>query len=370
LPRTPAGAHTAPSGSASSGDGEALDSIATAELAGLRYVTDDRPGITRRRAGRGFSYRAPDGSAIRDRRRLAEFKALAIPPAWTDVWICPNPNGHILATGRDARGRKQYRYHPRWRSVRDATKFDRMVPFGRALPALRARVERDLALRGLPREKVLAAVLRLIDVTLLRVGNDEYARLNDSFGASTMRNDHASVRGGRVQLAFRSKHGREVQVRIADRRLARIVRRCQDLPGEELFGYLDELGAERDVRSEDVNDYLREVAGGDFSVKDFRTWGASVLATGLLGEIGPGENERDTVRRQNTVIRIVAHDLGNTLAVCRASYVHPAVLDAYGEGRLAETRLEADGRTPGLRETEEYLLRLLGGGPPAGRRGR
>ena len=250
------------------GDAEAVDAIATAELAGLRYVTDDRPGITRRRAGRGFSYRAPDGSVIRDRRRVEQLKALAIPPAWRDVWICPNPNGHLLATGRDARGRKQYRYHPRWRSVRDATKFDRMVPFGRALPDLRARVARDLELRGLPREKVLAAVLRLIDVTLMRVGNDEYARLNDSFGASTMRNDHASVRGGRVRLAFRSKHGRAVQVRISDRRLARIVRRCQDLPGEELFGYLDELGAERDVRSEDVNDYLREVAGADFTVKN------------------------------------------------------------------------------------------------------
>jgi len=371
LPRTPPGTRAEPNGGASSDDGEALDSIATAELAGLRYVTDDRPGITRRRAGRGFSYRAPDGSPLKDRRRIAQIKALAIPPAWTDVWICPNPNGHVLATGRDARGRKQYRYHPRWRSVRDATKFDRMVPFGRALPALRARVERDLALRGLPREKVLAAVLRLIDVTLMRVGNDEYARLNDSFGASTMRNDHASVRSDRVRLAFRSKHGREVQVRIADRRLARIVRRCQDLPGEELFGYLDELGAERDVRSEDVNDYLREVAGGDFSVKDFRTWGASVLATGLLGEIGPGENERDSVRRQNTVIRIVAHDLGNTLAVCRASYIHPAVLETYQEGRLEESRLEADGRTSGLRETEEYLLQLLGGGrPKRARRGR
>jgi DNA topoisomerase-1 len=352
------------------GDGEALDSVATAELAGLRYVSDDRPGITRRRAGRGFAYRAPDGSPLTDRRRIAQIKALAIPPAWRDVWICPNPNGHLLATGRDARGRKQYRYHPRWRTVRDATKFDRMVPFGRALPALRARVERDLALRGLPREKVLAAVLRLIDVTLLRVGNDEYARLNDSFGASTMRNDHASVRGGRVRLAFRSKHGREVQVRISDRRLARIVRRCQDLPGEELFGYLDELGAERDVRSEDVNDYLREVAGEDFTVKDFRTWGASVLAAGLLGEIGPGANERDAVRRQNAAIRIVAHDLGNTLAVCRASYIHPTVLEAYREGRLQETRLEADGRAPGLRETEEYLLRLLGGRSPARRRRR
>jgi len=337
-----------------------LDNVGTAEEAGLRYVTDDRPGITRRRAGRGFSYRAPDGTPIRDRKRIETFRALAIPPAWTDVWICPNPNGHLLATGRDARGRKQYRYHPAWREVRDATKFDRMVAFGTALPALRERVERDLELRGLPREKVLAAVLHLIDATLVRVGNDEYARLNSSFGASTMRNEHADVRGQKVRIAFRGKHGRDVSVRIADRRLARIVRRCQDLPGEELFGYLDELGAERDVRSEDVNDYLRELAGQDFSVKDFRTWGASVLAAGLLGEIGSGETEAETTRRQNTAIRIVAHDLGNTPAVCRSSYIHPTVLEEFRAGRLQATRLEAPGSVDGLRETESYLLDLVG----------
>jgi DNA topoisomerase-1 len=275
------------------------------------------------------------------------------------VWICPNPNGHLLATGRDARGRKQYRYHPGWRAIRDATKFDRMVPFGAALPALRERVERDLELRGLPREKVLAAVLHLIDATLVRVGNDEYARLNSSFGASTMRNEHAEVRGQQVRIAFRGKHGRDVAVRIADRRLARIVRRCQDLPGEELFGYLDDLGCERDVRSEDVNDYLRELAGADFTVKDFRTWGGTVLAAGLLGEIGPGETDAEATRRQNTAIRIVAHDLANTPAVCRASYIHPVVLDEFRAGRLQATRLEAPGSIDGLRETESYLLELL-----------
>jgi DNA topoisomerase-1 len=351
-------------------DGGALDNVATAEAAGLRYVIDDRPGITRRRVGRGFSYRAPDGTPIRDPQLLQQLRALAIPPAWRDVWICPNPNGHVLATGRDARGRKQYRYHPRWRDVRDATKFDRMLPFGAVLPTIRERIERDLALRGLPREKVLAAVLRLIDAALLRVGNDEYARLNDSFGAATMRNGHAAVRGDHVRLAFRSKHGREIEARIVDRRLARIVRRCQDLPGEELFGYIDELGAERDVRSEDVNEYLREIAGDDFSVKDFRTWGASVLATGLLGEIGAGETQRETARREQAAIRVVAHDLGNTAAVCRASYVHPTVLQAFREGRLEPTRLEADGRTPGLRETEEYLLELLAEAARPARRSR
>jgi DNA topoisomerase-1 len=338
---------------------EPLDNVSTAEKAGLRYVSDDRPGVTRRRSGRGFSYRAPDGSLLRDRRRIQAIQALAIPPAWTDVWICPNPNGHLLATGRDARGRKQYRYHPEWREIRDATKFDRMVPFGAALPALRERVERDLGLRGLPREKVLAAVLHLIDVTLVRVGNDEYARLNDSFGATTMRNEHAEVRRGQVLLSFRGKHGRDVAARVADRRLARVVRQCQELPGEELFGYVDELGAERDVRSEDVNDYVRELAGQDFTVKDFRTWGASVLAAGLLGEIGAGETEAETTRRQNAAIRIVAHDLGNTPAVCRSSYIHPVVLDAFRAGSLEATRLEAPAAIDGLRETEAYLLDLL-----------
>ena len=337
-----------------------LDNVSTAEAAGLRYVTDDRPGITRRRSGRGFSYQAPDGTAIRDAKRIAWFKALAIPPAWTDVWICPNPNGHLLATGRDARGRKQYRYHPEWREIRDATKFDRMVPFGAALPSLRERVERDLDLRGLPREKVLAAVLHLIDVTLMRVGNDEYARLNASFGASTMRNEHAAVRGGQVLMSFRGKHGRDHAVRVADRRLARIVRRCQDLPGEELFGYLDELGTERDVRSEDVNEYVRELAGQDFTVKDFRTWGASVLAAGLLGEIGTGATEAETTRLQNTAIRVVAHDLGNTPAVCRSSYIHPTVLETFRAGTLEATRLEAPAAIDGLRETEAYVLDLLG----------
>jgi DNA topoisomerase-1 len=217
-----------------------------------------------------------------------------------------------------------------------------------------------MALRGLPREKVLAAVLHLIDVTLMRVGNDEYARLNASFGASTMRNEHARVRGGRVLMSFRGKHGRDHAVRVADRRLARIVRRCQDLPGEELFGYLDELGTERDVRSEDVNEYVRELAGQDFTVKDFRTWGASVLAAGLLGEIGTGETEAETTRLQNAAIRVVAHDLGNTAAVCRSSYIHPAVLDAFRTGTLKATRLEAPAAIDGLRETEAYVLDLLG----------
>jgi DNA topoisomerase I len=340
--------------------GTALDPVGTAEEAGLRYVTDDRPGITRRRAGRGFSYLAPDGSRIRDRAEIERIQAIAIPPAWDDVWICPNPKGHVLATGRDARGRKQYRYHPAWREVRDATKYDRMAAFGDELPDIRARIDRDLGLRGLPREKVLAAVLFMIDTTLVRVGNDEYARLNASFGATTMRSEHAVVRGDRVRFSFRGKHGAQVEARVGDRRLARIVKRCQELPGEELFAYVDELGALRDVRSEDVNEHLRELAGADFSVKDFRTWGATALACALLGEIGPGETAAETTRRQNAVLRVVAHDLGNTLAVCRASYVHPRVLQRFAAGDLPAARLEAPGRRRGLREVEEVVLRIVG----------
>jgi DNA topoisomerase-1 len=337
----------------------ALDPVGAAEEAGLRYVTDERPGIRRRRAGRGFTYVAPDGTRIRDRALIERIRAIAIPPAWTDVWICPNPKGHVLATGRDARGRKQYRYHPAWRTLRDATKYDRMAAFGEVLPDVRARIDRDLDLRGLPREKVLAAVLRMIDTTLVRVGNDEYARLNASFGATTMRNDHAVVRGDRVRFAFRGKHGAQIEGRIGDRRLARIVRRCQGLPGEELFAYVDELGALRDVRSEDVNEHLRELAGDDFSVKDFRTWGATALACALLGEIGPGDTAAASTRRQNTVLRVVAHDLGNTLAVCRASYVHPRVLERYAAGDLPPARLEAPGRRAGLREVEELVLSIV-----------
>jgi DNA topoisomerase-1 len=337
----------------------AVDSVATAEAAGLRYVTDDRPGIRRKRAGTGFAYYRPDGTLIRDPAELRRIAAIAVPPAWTDVWIGPNPRGHILATGRDARGRKQYRYHPDWRAIRDASKYDRMLAFGTTLPVLRERIDRDLDLRGLPREKVLAAVLRLIDGTLLRVGNDEYARLNDSFGATTMRNDHATVAGATVDLSFRGKHGKQVAARITDRRLARIVKRCQELPGEELFGYVDEAGVERDVRSEDVNEYLREIAGQDFSVKDFRTWGASVLAAFLLGEVGPAETPTEITRRITMVIRIVAYELANTPAVCRACYVHPLIVERYEAGELPATRIEAPSGRPRLQETEAMLLDLL-----------
>jgi DNA topoisomerase-1 len=256
-----------------------VDPEATAEEAGLRYVNDAMPGIRRRRAGRGFTYAGTDGRRLTDRRVLARIRALAIPPAWTDVWICPIARGHLQATGRDARGRKQYRYHARWREVRDEAKYGRMVAFGQALPRIRRRVEADLALPGLPRERVLAAVVRLLEKTAVRVGNEEYARENRSFGLTTLRNRHAEVGTSRIRFRFRGKGGKETEVELNDRRLARIVARCQELPGQALFTYLDEDGEPRTVDSADVNEYLREISGEEFTAKDFRTWAGTVLAT-------------------------------------------------------------------------------------------
>jgi DNA topoisomerase-1 len=334
-----------------------LDPREDARAAGLRYVSDDRPGITRRRSGKGFSYRGPDGVLIRDRAELARIAAIVIPPAWTQVWICPNPKGHILATGRDARGRKQYRYHPDWRASRDATKFDRMLAFSGALPAIRARLADDLALRGLPREKVLAAVVSLIDETLIRVGNEEYARQNGSYGATTLRDEHVEVVGGKLRLSFRGKHGKEHEAAVDDPRLARVVRRCQDLPGEHLFGYLDDDGVAHAIDSGDVNDYLREVAGEDITVKDFRTWGGSVLCHRLLRDAGLPDDEREARSMIVAAIKIVSTRLGNTPAVCRASYVHPLVLSEY----LAGSPDDEPGDEPadGLHDDEHRLRAFL-----------
>ena len=315
--------------------------MAVARDAGLRYASDDRPGFTRQRSGTGFSYRDADGVTIRDREVIARIRALAIPPAWTDVWICPWPNGHLQATGRDARGRKQYRYHERWSVRRGTDKFDRMLEFARALPRIRKRRDADLGLRGLPREKVLAGVLWLLEATLIRVGNDEYARLNRSFGLTTMRGRHARIDGHAIRFRFRGKSGQAHEVGLRDRRLASLVRRCQELPGQELFGYVDEDGQVRDVASEDVNDYLREASGGDFTAKDFRTWAGTVLAYRALRALQPGEGDRDA--RQNVVeaIRETADRLGNTPAVARGSYVHPAVLEAYLDGAIPSALVEA-----------------------------
>jgi DNA topoisomerase-1 len=305
-----------------------------AREAGLRYASDDRPGWTRRRAGRGFSYRDEDGRPIRDRPTLERIRALAIPPAWTDVWICPWPNGHIQATGRDARGRKQYRYHPRWHRRRDVHKFDRMVAFARALGPIRERCDRDLARPGLPRDKVLAAIVRLLELTLIRVGNDEYARLNRSFGLTTIRGRHARVDGSTIRFRFRGKSGRAHEVDLADRRLATVVRRCQELPGQELFAYVDRGGAVHDVTSDDVNRYLRDASGGDFTAKDFRTWAGTVLAYRALRAAEPADGDAAARRVVTGAVRDAAERLGNTPAVARRSYVHPAVVDAYLEGSL------------------------------------
>jgi DNA topoisomerase I len=330
-----------------------------AQAVGLRYVSDDRPGITRQRSGTGFSYRATNGETIRDRAEIARINAIAIPPAWTQVWICPNPRGHILATGRDARKRKQYRYHPEWRALRDATKFDRMAAFSGALPAIRRRLSDDLGLRGMPREKVLAAVVSIIDTTLIRVGNEEYARQNGSFGATTLRDEHAHFGRGELTLSFRGKSGKEHQVAISDRRVTRVVRRSQELPGEQLFEYLDELGEPRAIDSGDVNDYLREIAGEEITVKDFRTWGGSVLCHQLLLDAGRPENQTEAKAMLVASIKLVASRLGNTPAVCRASYVHPAIIDSYLAGELDAEEIESDDDEHGLRADEHQLQSFL-----------
>jgi DNA topoisomerase-1 len=336
-----------------------LDSDPSREAAaeaGLRWSTDAKPGIARRRAGNGFSYRAADGSTIRDRAVIARIRALAIPPAWTDVWICPDPRGHLQATGRDARGRKQHRYHPAFREHRDGAKFDRMIAFAGLLPTIRERVEADLGRPGLAREKVLAAVVRLLELTLIRVGNEEYARLNKSFGLTTLRDRHARIEGSRIRFRFNGKSGKRHEVTLRDRRLARVVARCQDLPGQDLLQYEDEDGEVRDVRSEDVNAYLREASGGaDVTAKDFRTWAGTVLTYRALRALQPSETDREARRNVVEAIRQTSEALGNTPAVARKSYVHPAVLQAYLDGGIGDALVEVaeDQAAPPAESTED-----------------
>lgn len=306
-----------------------MDPWVAARTAGLRYVSDTQPGIRRQRVGNGFRYLGVDGTRMRNPEVLHRIKALAIPPAWTEVWICPQPDGHLQATGRDARGRKQYRYHPDWRAVRDATKYDRMVAFGEALPHLRMRLEHDLARSGLPREKVLATVVRLLETTLIRIGNLEYARANRSFGLTTMRDRHVQVAGDRIRFQFRGKSGKQHSVHLHDRRLARIVKRCQDLPGYELFQYVDAAGEGQTIDSADVNAYLRDLTGQDFTAKDVRTWAGTVMAMCALREFDAFDSETEARKNIVDAMGTVAGRLGNTRAVCRKSYVHPEVLNAY-----------------------------------------
>ncbi len=328
---------------------------------GLVYVSDEEPGIRRVKRGTGFGYVLPDGRALRDAVQIARIRKLAIPPAYTDVWICPLSNGHLQATGRDARGRKQYRYHADWRSARDDSKFERMAEFGAALTRIRARVQRDLAApvgQRVLRETVIAAIVRLLDTTLMRVGNDEYARSNGSFGLTTLRNRHAQVKGEALTLRFRGKSGVEHQVRLGDRRVARVVRRCQSLPGQELFQYLDDDGVPHTVGSADVNDYLREASGGEFTAKDFRTWHGSVLALQLWCALDPAEAATPTLAGAKRLIGEVAARLGNTVAVCRKAYVHPRVLGLLtGEGGSMAPL--APVRRAGLSAPERGLLALL-----------
>ena len=339
-----------------------VDAKEAAAEAGLRYVSDEQPGITRRRSGNGFAYWMPDGSPVRDKATLERIRSLAVPPAYRDVWICPHANGHIQATGRDDKGRKQYRYHPRWREVRDAAKFEHIMEFAAALPGIRARVDADMKKSGMPREKVLATIVHLLETTLIRVGNDDYVKQNGSFGLTTLRNRHVAVDGSELRFSFKGKSGKSWRLGVKDRRVARIVRQCQELPGQELFQYVDADGQPRDVTSDDVNEYLREIAGAEVTAKDFRTWAGTVLAALALQECERFSTQAAAKRNIRAAIEAVSARLGNTPTICRKCYVHPEILDCYLDEALileieAEAEAESDSGT--LRPDEAAVLALL-----------
>jgi len=341
----------------------------SAKEAGLKYVSDAQPGIRRKRAGKGFRYIDDDGKPVRDEMTIQRIRSLVIPPAWTDVWICSDLRGHLQATGRDARGRKQSRYHAKWRAVRDENKYERMLLFGAALPRMRAKLEEDLALPGLPQNKVLAAIVSLMDKTLIRVGNEEYARQNKSYGLTTMRSKHVQVNGSTVRFRFRGKSGKLHTVSLEDRRLARIVRRCQDLPGYELFEYLDESGETHKIDSSDVNEYLRALSGEEFTAKDFRTWAGTVWASMMLRQFEEFTSETQAKKNIVEAVKEVAQRLGNTPAVCRKCYVHPAVLECYLAGKLerlirtntpqATVEMPREAEEEALRKEERAVMTLL-----------
>ena len=326
------------------------DPAQAASAASLKYVSDEIPGIRRKKAGTGFSYIGANGKPLRDERTLRRIKSLVIPPAWTEVWICPDADGHLQATGFDARHRKQYRYHPRFREVREQTKYNRMLDFARALPGIRRRVAHDLKLRGLPREKVLAAVVKLLETTLIRVGNDEYAASNKSYGLTTLRDKHARIKGSTIRFEFKGKSGVEHDVDLTDPRLAQIVKQCQELPGQELLQYLDDDGTVCDIGSSDVNAYIRDIAGDEFTAKDFRTWAGTVLAAVALQELKAFDSQAQAKKNILAAVESVAKKLGNTKAVCRKCYIHPAVLESYVEGGLVQTLKQ---------RTEEKLIKGL-----------
>jgi DNA topoisomerase-1 len=328
--------------------------------AGLRYVNASMPGIARVRVPAGFRYVDAGGRAVRDAATLARIRSLVIPPAWTDVWICPREDGHIQVTGRDAKGRKQYRYHPRWRIRRDAVKYEHVIGFARKLPAIRRRVEKDLGRPGLPREKILAAVVRLLEATLMRVGNEEYVRSNGSFGLTTLRDRHVTISGSTLRFRFRGKSAKEHAIELTDRRLAAIVRRCRDLPGYELFQYTDESGEQRAIGSEDVNAYLRSIAGEDYTAKDFRTWAGTLLAALALRSFDPFRNPAEGKRNLVRAIESVASRLGNTPTICRKCYIHPAVMEAYLDGAIARALPPGCATDANdLRRAEAAVLALL-----------
>ena len=324
---------------------------ASARAAGLRYVSDSTPGIERHASGRQFRYTLPNGTPVRDRATLERIRRLVIPPAWTDVWICPRADGHIQATGRDARRRKQYRYHDRWREVRDETKYGRLAAFARALPRIRRRIARDLALPGLPRDKALATIVRLLEATFIRIGNAEYARENESFGLTTLRERQARVNGSTLRLRFKGKSGVPHEVEYTDRHIAQIVRRMQDLPGEELFQYLDEKGEPHPIESDDVNAYLKAISGAEFTSKDFRTWAGTLLCLRALRRVTAPVSAAAGRREVAQAVQAVAKELRNTKAVCRKCYIHPAVIDTYLDGRLQQAA--------GTRSDQAALLSLL-----------
>ncbi len=337
-----------------------------AESAGLRYVSDACPGIRRKKSGKGFSYVRVDGSRLSERDVLKRIKALAVPPAWTDVWICAFAEGHIQATGRDAKGRKQYRYHTRFREVRESTKYEHVLAFADALPGIREKVKEHMSLRGLPRERVLATVVHLLETTLIRVGNDEYAEQNKSYGLTTLKNRHVAIDGNEVRFRFVGKSGKQWSLRVRDRRVAKIIRACQELPGQELLQYIDEAGNCQDVTSTDVNNYLKEITGKDITAKDFRTWAGTVLAVMALNELESFDSAAQAKRNLRVAIEKVAGKLGNTPTICRKCYVHPEVLNSYMDGNLVlELKSKADSELRGgmqnLKPEESAILALLRG---------
>lgn len=336
------------------------DPEVAAEMADLRYVSDDEPGIRRKRWGRGFTYLNPEGKHIKDPELRARFEALAIPPAWEDVWICTDERCHIQATGRDEQGRKQYIYHPRWEEVRQQTKFNRMILLGEALPALRQQIDQDLRKHGAPRQRVIAAVVRLLQETLIRVGNSQYARTNRSYGLTTLRMQHVALGTNKIHFEFEGKRGTQHIVDVTDARAARVVRRCQELPGQELFQYVDDEGRRRTVESADVNEYVRAATGADFTAKDFRTWGGTVRAVRELCDLGPAVDDSEGDEKVREMFERVSSTLGNTVAVCREYYIHPEVVDAYLEGEFEELWAEAPvTKESWLHSEEQITLHIL-----------